>query len=82
MLLYKLLWMCHGVKLNLKEKRGLKASLTDELSSQQSLSMRSGSSFDTGALIMPRDSQPGHVDEESRQDSKVPVKSTNPYTMA
>ena len=46
MLLFKLPWLCHGVRLSLTGKPGPNASLTDELSSQQSVSLRSGSDLD------------------------------------
>ena len=46
MLLFKLPWFCHGVKLDLSGKLGKNASMTDELSSQQSFSNRSVTSLD------------------------------------
>jgi hypothetical protein len=75
MLLFKLPWLCHGVKLNLSAKPN--ASMTDEISSQQSISMRSGSDAGINALILAcRDNQYSQVDHNKGSC----VKSTNPFT--
>ena len=50
MLLFKLPWMCHGVRLSLKDKPA-NASQADELSSQQSFSLRSGSDVGVTAQL-------------------------------
>lgn len=84
MLLFKLPWLCHGVKLDLSGKHGKNASMTDELSSQQSVSNRSATSLDAEINERIRAAKEFKVgkDTETNPKARDLVKSSNPFTQA
>lgn len=83
MLLFKLPWLCHGVKLDLNGKLGKSASVTDEISSQQSISNRSATSLDAeinARIMAAREFIDADVGINSQPEKFA--KSDNPFTLA